>query len=227
MNCHDALNVGSVHTSPSVGVIQVAGVTSNTDHWRTRAAVLMRGLSKLHTRVRASMYDTVTHPKTTKRASDHATVLPSEWHTHKDNQRLQMCQIPEILLWCRGMCFIFSLSLLNSQHELIRMMPLHTWSPCGKNWVRHAATSRKALWHSVPILFLYSIYLTFFLYGSYITITAWSLLCPVDQLPLTHGGRIKKCFGLNYQTHSTREEATLSVGVKGCLRIAKDLNVTH
>lgn len=144
----------------------------------------MGGWSKLRTRVRASVHNTLTHPKTTKTGC--AAWLLSKRHLRKHNQRLQLSQIPEVLLWCWGMCFIFSVSLLYSHHELIRMMLLHTWGPCGKSCESdRPALQGKPIDSQCPF---FPHILPLFLDGPYIIITRWPLLCPLDQLLLTHSG---------------------------------------
>lgn len=150
-----------------------------------------------------------------------------------------MCQIPGIPHFsCQGMCFIFSPSLLC---ELIRMMLLQTWGPCGKSRESDTPALRgKTLRlspsaHSFPAFFLLRSYSTLFLFEPYITTQTLDLCAvpsrPVKQLLLTHAeAKLRQRFAPNYQTHSTVEEVTLSSGgVEGKerLRITKDLRVTH
>lgn len=124
--------------------------------WLLTQAVLMWGRSILHTRVKANTHKTLTHPKTTKRALRLCSSAPGRMASAERQQRLQMCQIPEIFLWCQWMCFIFSLCLLYSHHELIRMMPVHTWGPCGKSCESDRTALQGKLQQLLPILFLHS-----------------------------------------------------------------------
>lgn len=149
-----------------------------------------------------------------------------------------MCQIPGILLWCQGMCFIFSLCLLYSHHELIRMMLLHTRGPCGKSCEsdRPALQGKKkksrAGQSSAPTLFPALVFFSrTFDPSSCMNLTSPrpSDLCsvlmgPTNQLLLTHGGENRAtAFGLKHQTHSTQEVATF-VSQRRRRKVLEDYN---
>lgn len=115
-----------------------------------------------------------------------AAWLLSERHLRKNYPRLQMCQIPGVVLWCWGMCFIFSLSRsvfpswANPDDATTHRAPVgKAVSQTGRRFKEKPVDSQSPFFSYILLLFLDE---------PYIILTRWHLLCPLDQLLLTHRG---------------------------------------
>lgn len=159
-----------VSASPSVSAVQVAEVTADADHWRNMYSSVNVRPEQIAYQSEDKYAQYIESSKNNKESPQTVQLLPAGSRENdictKTIRNRKCAKFQKILYGSRGMCFIFSLFLLYYNHELLRMMALHTF-PCWKSY----ESDRPAL-QSVLFFYIYLLmtHLTPFLYGSYITV---------------------------------------------------------